>query len=84
MTTSNFIVSSHDSLPIQQKLRGRGNKIVVGTVVKSKMGEFEEEVRAGHLINMRKEVIGVVQLVVFEEEVIGEVSGWVQKESVLE
>ena len=52
---------------------------MVGTVVKSKISELEEEVRAGNLINMRKEFIGVVQVVLFEEEFIGDVSGCVQK-----
>ena len=33
----------------------------MGTVVKSKIGELEEEVRAGNLIRMRKELTGVVQ-----------------------
>ena len=42
-----------DSLPTQKKLRGRGNKTVVGTIVKSNIGELEEEVRAGILISMR-------------------------------
>ena len=61
MTTSNSIVSSQGPLPIEQELKGRGNKIVVGTVVKAKIGELEEEVRVGSLISMRKELTGVVQ-----------------------
>ena len=61
MTTSNYIVYSQASLPIQQKLKGRGNKIVVETVVKSKIGELEEEVRAGDSIRMRKNLTVVVQ-----------------------
>ena len=46
MTTSNYIVSSQATLTTQKKLKGRGNNIVVGTVVKAKIGELEEEVRA--------------------------------------
>ena len=42
-------------------MKGRGNKIVVETVVKSKIGELEEEVRAGDSIRMRKNLTVVVQ-----------------------
>ena len=42
-------------------MRGRGNKIVVGTAVKAKIGELEEEVRVGSSRRMRKELNGVVQ-----------------------
>ena len=35
----------------------------MGTVVKSKIGELEEEVRAGNLIRMRKELTGVMQVI---------------------
>ena len=42
-------------------MKGRGNKIVVGTVVKAKIGELEEEVRAGNKRRMRKELTGVAQ-----------------------
>ena len=34
---------------------------MVGTVVKSKLGELEEEVRADSSISMRKELTGVVK-----------------------
>ena len=34
---------------------------MVGTVVKAKIGELEEEVRVGSLIRIRKELTGVVQ-----------------------
>ena len=62
MTTSNYIVSSQDSLPIQRKLKGRGGgNIVVGVAVKSKIGELEEEVRAGSSRRMRKNLTVVVQ-----------------------
>ena len=47
MTNSNSIVSSQGPLPTEQKSNGKGNKIVVGTVVKAKIGELEEEVRVG-------------------------------------
>ena len=42
-------------------MKARGNKIVLGTVIKSNVGELEEEVRAGSLRRMRKEFTGVVQ-----------------------
>ena len=42
-------------------MKARGNKIVLGTVIKSNVGELEEEVRAGSLRSMRKELTGVVQ-----------------------
>ena len=47
MTTSNYIAYSQAYRPTQRKTRGRGNKIVVGTVVKSKIGELEKEEREG-------------------------------------
>ena len=61
MTNSNYIVSSQGPLPTEQKLKGRGNKIVVGTVVKAKIGKLEEEVRVVISRRMRKELTGVVQ-----------------------
>ena len=61
ITTSNFIVSSRYSRPTQQKLRVGGNNIMVGVVVKSKIGYLEEEVRADSLRRMRKDLTGVVQ-----------------------
>ena len=61
MTTSKYIVSSQYSFPTQQKLKGRGNKIVVGLLVKSKIGELEEDVREGSSRRMKKELTGVVQ-----------------------
>ena len=60
MTTSIFS-SSQGPLPTEKKLKGRGKKIVVGTAVKAKIGELEEEVRVGSSRRMRKELIGVVQ-----------------------
>ena len=61
MTISNSIVSSQGPLPAERKLKGRGNKIVVGTVVKAKIGELEEELRVGSSRRMRKDLTGVVQ-----------------------
>ena len=45
--------------PHTEKSRGRGNKIVLGTVVKAQIGEEEEEVRAGFPIRISKELTGV-------------------------
>ena len=42
-------------------MKGRGNNIVEGTLVKSKIGELEEEVMVGNSRRMRKELNGVVQ-----------------------
>ena len=61
MTTSKSIVSSQGSLPTERISRGRGNKIVVGTAVKAKIGELEEEVRVGNTRRMRMELTGVVK-----------------------
>ena len=44
-------------------MKGRGNKIVVRTVVKAKIRELEEEVRVGSAIRTRKELTGVVQAI---------------------
>ena len=52
---------------------------MVGTVVKSKIGELEEEVRVCSSRRTRKELTGVVQGVSEKKEVLGEVSEWVQK-----
>ena len=40
---------------------GKWEKIVAGTVVKSKIGELEEEITAGSSISMRNDLTGVVQ-----------------------
>ena len=61
MTNSNSIASYQSPLPIEKKLKGRGDKIVVGTVVKANIGELEEELRAGSSRRTRKELTGVVQ-----------------------
>ena len=61
MITSNSIFSYQSSLPIERNSKGRGDKIMVGAVVKAKIGELEEEVRAGNSRRMRKEFTGVVQ-----------------------
>ena len=42
-------------------MKGRGENIVVGTVVKAKIGDLEEEARVGSSRRMRKELTGVVQ-----------------------
>ena len=42
-------------------MKGKGNKIVEGTVVKDNIGELDEEVRAGISISMIKYLTGVVQ-----------------------
>ena len=44
-------------------MKGRGNEIAVGTVVKAKIGWLEEEVRVGSSRRMRKELTGVVQAI---------------------
>ena len=44
-------------------MKGRGNNIVVGTVVKAKIGELEEEVRVGSSRRMSKELTVVVQAI---------------------
>ena len=41
-------------------------KIVVGSVVKAKVGELEQITRKGRTSRMRKEVVGCVQIVVGE------------------
>ena len=61
MNTSNSYVSSQSPLSTDRKSKGRGNKIMEGTVVKAKIGELEEEVRAGNSRRMIKELTGVVQ-----------------------
>ena len=55
MTISNSIFSSQDTLPTEQKSKGRWDKILEGTVVKAKIGELEEEVRVGNSGRTRKE-----------------------------
>ena len=60
ITNSNFIVSYQALIPSQKKLRGGGNNIVVGTVVKYKIGELEEEVKLGSYIRIRKDSTGLV------------------------
>ena len=44
-----------------EKIEGLGEKIVVGMVVKSKIGELEEEVRAGSPRRTRKDLTGVMK-----------------------
>ena len=52
--TSNSIVSYQAPLPIERKLKVGGDKIVVETVLKDKIGELGKEVRAGSPRRMRK------------------------------
>ena len=52
------------SFPPQTKKRGRGNKIIVGTVVKSNVGDLEEDIREGFSRRLWKEMTGMVQEVV--------------------
>ena len=61
MNNSNSIVSYQGTLPTERKSKGRGNKIVVGTVVEAKIGELEEEVRVGSSRRMRQELTGAFQ-----------------------
>ena len=61
MTTSNSIASYQASIPIEKTLKGRGDKIVVGKVVKSNIHKLEEEVRAVNLRRKRNELTDVVQ-----------------------
>ena len=42
------------------KTHGRGNKIMVVTVVKSKVGDLKEYIREGFLRRLGKEMSGVV------------------------
>ena len=46
--------------PPQIKKHRRGNKIMMGTVVKAKVGDLEEEIREIFLRMLRKEMGGVV------------------------
>ena len=48
------------TFPHQTKKRSSGNKIMVGTVVKSKLGDLKEEIREGFLRRLSKEMSGVV------------------------
>ena len=53
--------SSVATCPLQTKNRGRGNKIVVGTVVKAKVGDLEEDIREGFSRRLSMEMTGLVQ-----------------------
>ena len=70
ITTSNYIVSYQASLPTEQKLKGRGDNAVVGTVVKAKICELEEEVRAGNSRRMSKDLTGVDQGICGEKRLL--------------
>ena len=47
----------------QRSYRGRRNNILVGVVVKSKVGELENEVREGFSRRLRKNFNGMVESV---------------------
>ena len=49
---------------------------MVGTVVKAKVGELEEEIREVFLRGFSNEMTGVVKGFFFEEEVFSEVPVW--------
>ena len=73
MNTSNSIVYSQASLPTERKLKGRGDKIVVGAIVKSKIGELEG---GGKGRKFKKDEEGVDwcgSKFLREEDVLGEV-----------
>ena len=53
--------SSQSSPPTQRCYRSRGNNILVGTFVKVKVDEFEDEVRESFPRCLRKEVAGVME-----------------------
>ena len=62
MNPYSFTASSHFPPPHTSEVQvGGGGKILVGTVVKAKLGELEEEVREWFLRQLRKELSGVVQ-----------------------
>ena len=71
ITASNSIFSYRDSLPTDLKLKDRGNKIMMGMVVKAKIGKLEEEVRADNSRMIRKELTGVVQCVSWRRRFLG-------------
>ena len=54
---------SENTFPTQKKKRGRGNKIMVGAVVKSKVGELEEEIREELLRRLRKEITATLRTI---------------------
>ena len=60
-------------------MKGRGNKIVVGTVVKAKIGNLEEKVRVGSSRRMRKELTGVVQGVSGRRRFLVRFHNWCKK-----
>ena len=60
-------------------MKGRGDKIVEGTIVKSRIGELEEEVRAGNSISMRKELNCVVKGVSGGRRFLARFQNWCKK-----
>ena len=57
---------------------------MVGTVVKAKIGELEEEVRVGSARRTRKELTGVVQAISGKRRFLVRFHDGCEKESVLE
>ena len=80
MDTSNSIVSSQATLPIERKFKGRGNKIVEGKIVKAKIGELEEkELRAGNSVRKSKELTDAVQGVSGRRRLLVSFKNWCEK-----
>ena len=52
---------------------------MVGTVVKSKVCDLEEEIREGFLRGLRKEMTGVVQEVVGKRRYLVRFQDWLEK-----
>ena len=77
MTNSNYIVSSKSPLTTEQKSKGGRNNIVVGMVVKAKIVELEDYVRAGSSRRMLKEMNGLVQGISEISETSGSFSSWI-------
>ena len=62
-TMSSPVVTKKEGMKMTKQTK---TKIVVGSVVKSKVGELEKIIRKGRSRRMRKEVVGCVQRVVGE------------------
>ena len=79
MNTSITTTAAGTTLPTHMKNRGRGNKIMVGTVVKAKVGDLEEEIGEGFSRRLRKEMTGVVQEVVGKRSYSARFQYWLDK-----
>ena len=60
MNPSIVTASSQYPSPTQQRCRGEGNKILVGTVVKAKVSELEYDIWEGFCRQLRKELTSMV------------------------